>query len=187
MWGTEHDLGFSESTDFWVRDKFLNFLLNIRFQQCRNVYLPAILRTREFQEVNPFRAGSKNLEKLVATILICVQVWSPLPLFGVDSAYISPAEAVLYSPDTKVPRSGELALRRAIPANPNMKSIQACHCLRRFQLVDFGEFDFLKWLVLVPLGFIGRYIIPSENSTKKALRYHGEQCKESSKGIQASE
>ncbi|PWZ37368.1 Peptidyl-prolyl cis-trans isomerase CYP37, chloroplastic [Zea mays] len=28
------------------------------------------------------------------------------------------------SPDTKVPRTGELALRRAIPANPNMKAIQ---------------------------------------------------------------
>ncbi|WVZ66369.1 hypothetical protein U9M48_015600 [Paspalum notatum var. saurae] len=35
-----------------------------------------------------------------------------------------PADAVLYSPDTKVPRTGELALRRAIPANPNMKTIQ---------------------------------------------------------------
>lgn len=35
-----------------------------------------------------------------------------------------PADAVLYSPDTKVPRTGELALRRAIPANPNMKAIQ---------------------------------------------------------------
>ncbi|KAI9186662.1 hypothetical protein LWI28_019651 [Acer negundo] len=33
--------------------------------------------------------------------------------------------AVLYSPDTKVPRTGELALRRAIPANANMKTIQA--------------------------------------------------------------
>lgn len=34
------------------------------------------------------------------------------------------ANAVLYSPDTKVPRTGEVALRRAIPANPNMKAIQ---------------------------------------------------------------
>ncbi|KAL1325492.1 hypothetical protein AAHE18_13G164300 [Arachis hypogaea] len=32
--------------------------------------------------------------------------------------------AILYSPDTKVPRTGEVALRRAIPANANMKSIQ---------------------------------------------------------------
>ncbi|CAL5072112.1 unnamed protein product [Urochloa decumbens] len=35
-----------------------------------------------------------------------------------------PAEAVLYSPDTKIPRTGELALRKAIPANPSMKIIQ---------------------------------------------------------------
>ncbi|KAG2637754.1 hypothetical protein PVAP13_2NG535700 [Panicum virgatum] len=35
-----------------------------------------------------------------------------------------PADAVLYSPDTKIPRTGELALRKAIPANPNMKIIQ---------------------------------------------------------------
>ncbi|KAG5398569.1 hypothetical protein IGI04_020383 [Brassica rapa subsp. trilocularis] len=84
-------------------------------------------------KLNPLEgAGTKNLEKVVATILILAQVWSPLPLFGLDSAYISPAEAVLYSPDTKVPRSGELALRRAIPANPNMKTIQACHSTRLF-------------------------------------------------------
>ncbi|KAH0880728.1 hypothetical protein HID58_068122 [Brassica napus] len=108
-------------------------------------------------KLNPLEgAGSKNLEKVVATILILAQVWSPLPLFGLDSAYISPAEAVLYSPDTKVPRSGELALRRAIPANPNMKTIQAC--------------------------FVGRYIVSSEDPSKKALWYHGEQCEESSKG-----
>lgn len=36
------------------------------------------------------------------------------------------AEAVLYSPDTKVPRTGEVALRKAIPANANMKAIQVC-------------------------------------------------------------
>ncbi|XP_020273516.1 peptidyl-prolyl cis-trans isomerase CYP37, chloroplastic isoform X2 [Asparagus officinalis] len=36
----------------------------------------------------------------------------------------SAANAVLYSPDTKVPRTGELALRRAIPANSNVKAIQ---------------------------------------------------------------
>lgn len=40
-----------------------------------------------------------------------------------------PADAILYSPDTNVPRTGELALRRAIPANPNMKTIQV-NCIR---------------------------------------------------------
>ncbi|CAN8269298.1 unnamed protein product [Cochlearia groenlandica] len=76
-------------------------------------------------KLNIFDDGSKKIERFVATMMICVQVWSPFPMFGLDSGYISPAEAVLYSPDTKVPRSGELALRRAIPANPNMKTIQA--------------------------------------------------------------
>lgn len=43
----------------------------------------------------------------------------------VSSSYLVPfANAVLYSPDTKVPRTGELALRRAIPANPKMKAAQ---------------------------------------------------------------
>ncbi|XP_071730166.1 peptidyl-prolyl cis-trans isomerase CYP37, chloroplastic-like [Rutidosis leptorrhynchoides] len=48
----------------------------------------------------------------LSVILVIIQLTSP------------PAEAVLYSPDTKVPRTGELALRKAIPANTNMKSIQ---------------------------------------------------------------
>ncbi|XP_010545802.1 PREDICTED: peptidyl-prolyl cis-trans isomerase CYP37, chloroplastic [Tarenaya hassleriana] len=76
--------------------------------------------------LNTFENGvKKNLERLIATVLIFVQVWSPLPFPGLDLGKISPAEAVLYSPDTKVPRTGELALRRAIPANGNMKAIQA--------------------------------------------------------------
>ncbi|KAK1582863.1 hypothetical protein Q3G72_018979 [Acer saccharum] len=46
---------------------------------------------------------------------------------GMDTEFGSspPAKAVLYSPDTKVPRTEELALRKAIPANTNMKAIQA--------------------------------------------------------------
>ncbi|XP_002530189.2 peptidyl-prolyl cis-trans isomerase CYP37, chloroplastic isoform X2 [Ricinus communis] len=71
-----------------------------------------------------FEHGTKKLESLIAVILIFVQISSPLPLVGLDFWSVSPAEAVLYSPDTKVPRTGELALRRAIPANTNMKAIQ---------------------------------------------------------------
>ncbi|XP_024018635.1 peptidyl-prolyl cis-trans isomerase CYP37, chloroplastic isoform X3 [Morus notabilis] len=67
---------------------------------------------------------NKKLEKLIAVILLLVQASSPLPFLGWGSWYAPPANAVLYSPDTKVPRTGELALRRAIPANTNMKSIQ---------------------------------------------------------------
>ncbi|KAK9674072.1 hypothetical protein RND81_12G209000 [Saponaria officinalis] len=68
--------------------------------------------------------GLKRLEVTVAAVLLAVQISSPLPYFDGDNYSVPPAEAVLYSPDTKVPRTGELALRRAIPANPTMKSIQ---------------------------------------------------------------
>ncbi|CAN6691149.1 unnamed protein product [Malus baccata var. baccata] len=66
-----------------------------------------------------------KFESLIAVILVFVQISSPLPLVGWDVLPVSsPANAVLYSLDTKVPRTGELALRRAIPANTNMKTIQ---------------------------------------------------------------
>ncbi|KAL9236389.1 hypothetical protein vseg_011067 [Gypsophila vaccaria] len=68
--------------------------------------------------------GLKRLEVTLAAILLAVQISSPVPYFDGDTYAVPPAEAVLYSPDTKVPRTGELALRRAIPANPTMKSIQ---------------------------------------------------------------
>ncbi|KAI3441555.1 Peptidylprolyl isomerase [Psidium guajava] len=66
----------------------------------------------------------KKLESLVGTALIFVHIASPITSLGWDYWSIAPANAVLYSPDTKVPRTGELALRRAIPANTNMKAIQ---------------------------------------------------------------
>lgn len=58
----------------------------------------------------------KNVMIPIIVIVASVQITLLFPL--VD------ARAVLYSPDTKVPRTGEVALRRAIPANANMKSIQ---------------------------------------------------------------
>ncbi|KAK8633466.1 hypothetical protein V6N13_014311 [Hibiscus sabdariffa] len=69
--------------------------------------------------------GKMKLKTVIAAILIVAQVTSPLPLAGWDFWSILPANAVLYSPETKLPRTGELALRRAIPANTNMKAIQA--------------------------------------------------------------
>ncbi|KAG8479411.1 hypothetical protein CXB51_029110 [Gossypium anomalum] len=68
--------------------------------------------------------GTMKLENVIAVILILAEITSPLPLAGWDFWSISPANAVLYSPETKLPRTGELALRRAIPANTNMKAIQ---------------------------------------------------------------
>ncbi|KAF8413941.1 hypothetical protein HHK36_001937 [Tetracentron sinense] len=81
----------------------------------------------DFQAVSNISAlfhGMKRLESAIAVILIFIQISSPLPLVGWNPWFISPAKAVLYSPDTKVPRTGELALRKAIPANTNMKTIQ---------------------------------------------------------------
>ena len=68
--------------------------------------------------------GMKGLERTLAII-----DWG--------SYSVLPAKAVLYSPDTKVPRTGELALRRAIPANSNMKTIQvALYILSLYTLRD---------------------------------------------------
>ncbi|KAK9077515.1 hypothetical protein SSX86_005852 [Deinandra increscens subsp. villosa] len=68
--------------------------------------------------------GIMRLGATVCAVLVTIQLISPVPLSGWDAPFLPPAKAVLYSPDTKVPRTGELALRKAIPANTNMKSIQ---------------------------------------------------------------
>ncbi|XVF78125.1 hypothetical protein PTKIN_Ptkin14bG0104200 [Pterospermum kingtungense] len=85
--------------------------------QCRNIPTNLNLST--------LMNGRKKLESMIAVILILAQITSPMPLAGWDFWSVLPANAVLYSPETKLPRTGELALRRAIPANTNMKAIQA--------------------------------------------------------------
>ncbi|KAJ4813405.1 Cyclophilin-like peptidyl-prolyl cis-trans isomerase family protein [Rhynchospora pubera] len=64
-----------------------------------------------------------RLESTIAAILVVAQITLPIPI-PIPIPDVAPAEAVLYSPNTKVPRTGEFALRKAIPANPNMKAIQ---------------------------------------------------------------
>ncbi|GAB4846334.1 cytochrome P450 monooxygenase 37 [Ancistrocladus abbreviatus] len=81
-----------------------------------NFSAPSCLRMLE--------CGMKRLGTTLAAILVAIQILSPLPKADWDTYIVPPAKAVLYSPDTKVPRTGELALRRAIPANTNMKAIQ---------------------------------------------------------------
>lgn len=68
--------------------------------------------------------GRKPFEKSFAVIVLFLQLTSPIPSILHDYWLIPPAQAVLYSPETKIPRTGELALRRAIPANKDMKAIQ---------------------------------------------------------------
>ncbi|KAM0046502.1 putative peptidylprolyl isomerase [Helianthus debilis subsp. tardiflorus] len=65
-----------------------------------------------------------RLGAAVSPTVFIIQLISPVSLSGWDAPFLPPANAVLYSPDTKVPRTGELALRNAIPTNINMKSIQ---------------------------------------------------------------
>ncbi|KAF7140538.1 hypothetical protein RHSIM_Rhsim06G0193900 [Rhododendron simsii] len=93
-----------------------------------------------------FKDGTKRFESTIAVILFFVQIASPLPFTAWNSFSISSAEAVLYSPDTKVPRTGELALRKAIPANTNMKTIQdsledISYLLRIPQRKPFGTME----------------------------------------------
>ncbi|KAE9458168.1 hypothetical protein C3L33_09951, partial [Rhododendron williamsianum] len=93
-----------------------------------------------------FKDGTKRFESTIAMILFFVQIASPLPFTAWNSLSISSAEAVLYSPDTKVPRTGELALRKAIPANTNMKTIQdsledISYLLRIPQRKPFGTME----------------------------------------------
>lgn len=71
-----------------------------------------------------FYHGLKGREGAIAAMLIFSQISLPLSMSNWSPWFASTANAVLYSPVTKVPRTGELALRRAIPANASMKAIQ---------------------------------------------------------------
>ncbi|KAI5420502.1 variant 2 [Lathyrus oleraceus] len=87
--------------------------------------------------------------KSVVPILIAstIQLSFLFPLLDSVPYVSSPAaKAILYSPDTKVPRTGEVALRRAIPANSNMKAIQETledisYLLRIPQRKPYGTMD----------------------------------------------
>ncbi|XP_059277091.1 peptidyl-prolyl cis-trans isomerase CYP37, chloroplastic isoform X1 [Lycium ferocissimum] len=101
---------------------------------------PSILLTH-------LESSMKQFQSLMAVIVIFIEIASPIPLYGWQAWSISPAEAVLYSPETKtLPRTGELALRRAIPANTNMKTIQdsledISYLLRIPQRKPFGTME----------------------------------------------
>ncbi|KAI8552660.1 hypothetical protein RHMOL_Rhmol06G0283400 [Rhododendron molle] len=101
-----------------------------------------------------FKDGTKRFESTIAVILFFVQIASPLPFTAWNSLSLSPAEAVLYSPDTKVPRTGELALRKAIPANTNMKTIQ-------------GSLEDISYLLRIPQR---KPFGTMEGNVKKALK-----------------
>nr|XP_017248570.1 PREDICTED: peptidyl-prolyl cis-trans isomerase CYP37, chloroplastic isoform X1 [Daucus carota subsp. sativus] len=88
----------------------------------------------------------KKFGAAISMFVIFVQLTSSLPLPGWASWSVSPANAVLFSPETKLPRTGELALRKAIPANTNMKTIQdsledISYLLRIPQRKPFGTME----------------------------------------------
>ncbi|KAF2285974.1 hypothetical protein GH714_009291 [Hevea brasiliensis] len=73
--------------------------------------IPADLYTSTFEY------GMKKLESLIAVILIFMQISSPLPLVCWDFWAISAAEAVLYSPDTKIAKDEKDPILASIPAD----------------------------------------------------------------------
>lgn len=88
----------------------------------------------------------KKFGAAISVIVIFSQLTSSLPLTDWAPWSVSPAIAVLYSPETKLPRTGELALRKAIPANTNMKTIQdsledISYLLRIPQRKPFGTME----------------------------------------------
>ncbi|CAI9088566.1 OLC1v1022918C2 [Oldenlandia corymbosa var. corymbosa] len=74
--------------------------------------------------INLLDCLEKKFCSAIAALFIFQQLTCPVPLAGWAPSSLPPAEAILYSPETKIPRTGELALRRAIPANTDMKAIQ---------------------------------------------------------------
>ncbi|KAL0926620.1 hypothetical protein M5K25_002859 [Dendrobium thyrsiflorum] len=126
-----------------------------------------------------FYQGLKKAESVIAAILILFQSSFTLPSSTWDTLFISSANAVLFSPDTKVPRTGELALRRAIPANANMKAIQdsledISYLLRIPQRKPYGtmEGDVKKALKIAmeqKESILG--ILPEELKEKGSLLY----------------
>lgn len=90
--------------------------------------------------------GRKHFEITLAAVIFFLQLISPVSVAVHEFWSIPSAEAVLYSPETKIPRTGELALRRAIPANTNMKAIQysledISYLLRIPQRKPFGTME----------------------------------------------
>ena len=107
---------------------------------------------------------TERIMKSVIPILFAttIQFSSIVPYVSSPSA-----NAILYSPDTKVPRTGEVALRRAIPASPNMKAIQVVFssimhaCISYFYLFIYlcVLFEFLIIKVMVGL-VVGKGLRP---------------------------
>ncbi|KAM0024139.1 putative peptidylprolyl isomerase [Helianthus debilis subsp. tardiflorus] len=105
-----------------------------------------------------------RLRAVVSAAVFIIQLISPMPLSGWDAPFLPPANAVLYSTDTKVPRTGELALRKAIPAYTNMKSIQVHQTVLHWDTFYVLE---LSYLLRIPERKPYRTM---DGNVKKALK-----------------
>ncbi|KAG0497129.1 hypothetical protein HPP92_001820 [Vanilla planifolia] len=111
-----------------ARDNRLSCLICSAGKKTRSLHLRQRLPVQHIfhrlGSIAAFHHGFKKAKIVIAAVLVIVQVSVTLPSSIWSTLFVSYANAVLYSPDAKVPRTGELALRRAIPANANMKAIQ---------------------------------------------------------------
>lgn len=113
----------------------------------------------------------KKFGAAISVIVIFAQLTSSLPLPDWAPWSVSPANAVLYSPETKLPRTGELALRKAIPANTNMKTIQVTE---RFIVQNCNYLHIICCEhPLIFLGFLGGHLIFAKDTTEKAFWNNG--------------
>lgn len=91
---------------------------SIDSRRCRVVACSSDVESEKQIEATVKNPWQQKGGHVFALLLAALQAVAPIPWDGA-------AEAVLYSPDTKVPRSAEVALRRAIPAvNTSMKKMQ---------------------------------------------------------------
>lgn len=68
-----------------------------------------------------------RMKQGIAASMVCIHVLAPIPLDDINLVFPSrqDASAVLLSPDTKVPKNAEVALRRAVPVvNQDLRKIQ---------------------------------------------------------------
>ncbi|CAI5507035.1 unnamed protein product [Closterium sp. Naga37s-1] len=105
-----------------------------RWQRSRHLFLLLAVHEAARAHVPSASAGPSDVSrvsstvagKAVAAVLAAVQVLAPLSAAFVPLlAQPPPAEAILLSPDTKVPRNADVALRRAVPVvNEAVRKIQ---------------------------------------------------------------
>jgi hypothetical protein len=63
--------------------------------------------------------------KIAALLLAALQIVTPVTPFDLIGGQVQTAEAVLTNPNTRIPKAGDVALRRAIPAlNAETKKMQ---------------------------------------------------------------